>query len=249
MRGMRLFAVAAVVGAFAATAATAAASEPAFFECAKVASGAFTSKSCTVGGAGKFELKEGIATKRTFSAKSKTVKLDAKLLSMFCKAGKITGEYTSPTTVGDVVMTLGPCREVHMTPAVPCTSAGQKSGTVAIGPMSGTLGYVDKATKEVGMDFVAEGPGPLTELSCNLADTPEYRLTGSVFALRSGDIDTIVKKFALQIDEQGHQSFEGGGPNLPTLTELSTGEEQQAKFEPPGGLFFAGTGGALEVKA
>ncbi|HYM55533.1 MAG TPA: hypothetical protein VES97_09235, partial [Solirubrobacteraceae bacterium] len=230
-----MFAVIIVLGALVASAATAvgaAASEPAFFECAKVTGGEFADKKCTQGGlhgAGKFELVEGIGTKATFSSPpSKWVRLETKAIPMYCKLSAISGEDTSPTTVGHITITLVKCAEAHeVVHGIECTSTGAPHGEVIIGPLSGSLGYIDKATKEVGMELAAEGGGPLSEFGCNESGAAEFQLTGSLFGARTGDINAIGKKFTFLVDAPGaQQNFERGEPAVPKLIVLATHEEQ-----------------------
>jgi hypothetical protein len=247
----RWLAAAALALAFAGiTTAAASASEPALYECAKLGGGEFLDKLCTEGGhlgTGKYELREGVGKKTAFSGKNPRIRLDAKAVPMFCKNAKLSGQDTSPTTVGKVFVTLEKCTEVPVTTKVPCTSAGApKSGTVVIGPLSGTLGYVNREAKEVGIALTREGGGPLTEYGCNHTSAIEYRLIGSLFALRTGEINTIGKMAGLDFNVGGAQSYEGGEPNVPTLVVLATGEEQTVHTER---IEFSAKTTTIEVKA
>ncbi|HYM56154.1 MAG TPA: hypothetical protein VES97_12395 [Solirubrobacteraceae bacterium] len=230
--------------ASAATAAGAAAAEPAFFECAKVTSGDFASKSCSEGGlhgAGKFELREGIGRKHRFTAKTREIELSSEAFEMHCEKTTMSGEDTSPTTVATVFMTMNRCEEVGT--LAPCTSSGEKQGVVVLGPMSGSLGYVSRENKEVGVDLAGEGGAPLSEFGCNRSGLAEYQLKGSIIGLRKGGIDAIAKSFSLTF---GVPRFEGGELDVPVLLDLGTGEEEEATF---GGAKLKASGEKLEIKA
>jgi len=237
---MRIFTLLTVLGALVASVATAvaaAAAEPAFFECAKVGSGEFTSKTCSGGGPGKFSLKEGTGRKLTFSLKSSLVELNSEAVEVSCLKTKLSGENTSATTVGGVFIKMSGCAEF---PMISCTSSGQKPGVILLGPLSGSLGYLNKAAKEVGVDLTGEGGHPLGEFACAGTD---FQLKGSVIGLRGGDIDAVSKTFSLKFG--GFDAFEGGELELPTLVDLSTAKEESATLK----ATFRGSGERLEVKA
>ncbi len=242
---MRFSPVVVVLGALVASAAVAAsaaaATEPAFFECAKLKSGGeFTDKNCSSPGPGRFVLREGIGRKHQFKMKSSSgIEVVTEAFEMICGKTSVGGEDTSPTTVASVYIKMSGCEQE----AEQCTSSGEKSGVVLLGPLSGSLGYTDKEATEVGVDLAGEGGHPLGEFGCNRSHTPEYRLNGSIIGLRRGDINVVSKQFTLAFGAVS--SFEGGEPDVPTLLDLGTSEEEAATFA----AGFRGSGERLKVKA
>jgi hypothetical protein len=250
--GMKMFAV--VVGlalaASGATAAGAAASEPAFFHCAKVAHGEFKNKTCTEGGqagAGKYELAEGIGRKHGFVAKGGEVQLTTAPpaeISYFCPRSQLKGEFSSPTTIGNVVMTLGAeCSEEGSFRRQCSSPSHPVGGVIAIGPLSGSLGYVNKEKKQVGLDLVREGGGPLAEFTCKSTGT--FQLKGSIIGLITGDVNVASKRFELLLATTIEQ-LEGGVPAVLSLLDVGTAQEEAIKIVT---MSFRVKGEALEIKA
>jgi hypothetical protein len=60
----------------------------------------------------------------------------------------------STTTVGHLMIRTGKCEGVYH----------NQHGNLELGPLEGTLGYIDAAHGEVGLDLTHEGGGPLAEL-------------------------------------------------------------------------------------
>jgi hypothetical protein len=245
----RMFALVAVSGALAASAviaAGAAAAEPAFFECATVAHGEFKNQTCTEGGqhgAGRHELVEGIGKKHNFVAKGHEILLITTPEEDVyqCSKTNLRGEYTSPTTVGNVIITLHPCQEG----AQPCASPNHTvGGVIQIGPLSGSLGYIDAEKKEVGVDLTREGGGPLAELGCGKeAPRNTIQLNGSLIFSISGDVNAESKAFDLV---GGVERLEGGLPSALSLFYVGTGEEEALE---PLKSTLRGKGAQLEIKA
>ena len=227
---MKLYSLIAVlallaVGLFA-TAAQA--SAPAFFECVKVKTGGeYKNSTCTEGGQhglGHFELKEGIGKKTAFKGLDGHMELTYPgsepaepeyIVDCGTQAGKpghVTGELTSTTTIGHVIVTGGNCE-------AGCTNAPK--GKVELGPLEGTLGYLDKETGKVGIDFAGEGGKPIASFGCSGGE----QIVGSMVAQWGTDLNGF-EQHALVGFEGGFESLEGGELDVPTLHMTATGEEQ-----------------------
>lgn len=231
---------------FGALAANAAAAEPAFFECAKLKGGAFADKLCSESAAskGKFELQEGISgKKKTFSAKAADIQLEGESLELLCLHVRMAGEVTAPSAVGHVTITMESCTTGA---GLYCGAAvGHHRGVIELGPLSGTLGYIDAATRQVGLDLAPESGRVLGQFGCNAGDTPEDQLVGSLLGALSGDVDAVGKSFAL--GETGSGSFEGDEPQR--LEALPIGSSEAEPLTVHAGTLKGTTGGDWEVKA
>lgn len=149
----------AVVGA-----ASASASLPAVYECAKVAGGKYE-KGCTKeGGKGGYELREGVGKGKVFKGKGGRATLHTPTLgaSIGCKSFKDEGKVTGPKEGAKVVATFSDCETL----AKKCTSSGQKAGTIKTFDLKSGLGYIDAAEHRVGADLSPESGKELANFSC-----------------------------------------------------------------------------------
>lgn len=197
------------VVACAAMASAASAAEPAFYECAKLKGGAFGNKTCSeaaMPGKGKFELAEGIGSKHAFSSKIETFRMDVGELEITCEKSRLSGEFTSTTSLGNVHIELANCNEGE---------CGEKVvhhvGVIEVGPLAGPIGYVSKETHEVAVNLAPESGTTLAEFNCAKAGPPAYRLKGSLFAKFETGVNAFTKTPKLKAT--GNGAFEGGGPN------------------------------------
>jgi hypothetical protein len=200
---------------------TASAAEPELYECSKTAkvgkggTGRFNDKRCSVENAehkGKYELQPGIGKGKAFKGfDSGEVEIHVPRIGgsgLLCRSGRDKGKFTSPTTVGDVVLELGRC---NFAGRGPCLASGSESTIVKSNPLSGRLGYISKSPVRVGMSLGAEGP-PFPPLFCGgiVAE-----ITGSVIGEVTGNVNTLSRHtedvFALNGSGlQQVDSFEGG---------------------------------------
>ncbi len=199
-------------------ASTASAAEPAFFECASMSGGAFANSACTKAsapGKGRYELKQGISATHAFKAFDKRIELATPELEPFIacgepsKPGKITGELTSPTTIGDVIITAGNCE-------VGCTNS---KGKLQIGPLSGQLGWINQEQGEVGFDLSGEDGHPIARFLCGV----EQVIRGSLVAGWTGNVN--VEKGKGERHFGLYESLEGGEPDMPSLLTSRGAEE------------------------
>ena len=153
-----------IVVAFGITAvatATASAEAPEFGRCVKVAKGTgkLSSASCTaekVGGS--FEWTPGVGVGNTFTTEIKAGTIVMLLDSVegtkiTCHGETATGEYTSATTVGQVLLRFTACEssggKAH--------SAGQPEGVVVSKTLEGSLGIIKRGAtpkqNKIGLDL------------------------------------------------------------------------------------------------
>jgi hypothetical protein len=86
---------------------------------------------------------------KAFSSTSgKTVLETVKKFKMTCTSDRNTGEVTGPKT-GTVVITFVGCT----IPGAPCSNVPETPGLVKTNTLVADLGYINKATKEVGLDL------------------------------------------------------------------------------------------------
>ncbi len=145
------------VGMGAALAAAAQASTepvpPEFARCEKVAKGKeaqYTNAACTLKGPkGKFEALP-VAPGTAYSAQGGKAVLETESgITVSCKSTSDSGEITGPKTVLDTVTFAG-CESASLKET--CQNSGSKEGEIRTAPLEVTLGFIDKASEEVGED-------------------------------------------------------------------------------------------------
>ncbi len=245
MKSMRILglALAAVFALFAIAAVSASAAEPAFYECAKVTGGKY-SKGCKAeGGKGGYELREGIGAKHAFKGKGGKATLHTPAVGgeVTCASFADKGELTSPTTEGKVVSTFSKCTSLGKS----CHSPGAKPGTIVTNPLKGSLGYINKAKDEVGVDLSAETGTVLAEFEC---EGLSIVTTGSVIGHQTPvNVFTKTMKSTFVVNSEGFQdvkSFEGGPTDVLESTINGSGP-----FESGQQAEASNKGENLEIKA
>jgi hypothetical protein len=218
MKSMRILGLAlvAVFALVAISAASASAAEPAFYECAKVAKGETGpyEKGCAKeGGKGGYVLREGIGKKHTFKGKGGKATLHTPAVGgeVTCAKFADSGELTSPTTEGKVVSVFSKCTSLGKV----CASPGAKKGTIETKDLSGSLGYLNKAKHEVGVDLKAESGSVLAEFEC---EGLTVVVTGSVIG-QITPVNTFTKTstttFEVNAEKfQKYKKFESGPENV-----------------------------------
>lgn len=230
MRRMKMMGLC-LVALFALTAvavSSASAAEPAFYEChkltAKPYTGKYTDKACTkeataeekaAGKKNKYELQEGIGAKgKGFKGKGGAATLHTPAVAgeVVCKSFGDSGTITTPTTEGKVISEFKTCESLKKK----CASPGAKAGTIKTNALKGTLGYINKAKKEVGVLLEPESGSVLAEFNC---EGLEIVTTGSVIGRQTGDINTFSKSSTnvFKVNGEGFQevkNFEGGATHV-----------------------------------
>ncbi len=194
MRRLTLIGVClALVAAFAAVSvASAAASEPAIYECAKAAKegkvykGHYSSKKCEASsyhaeGGQKYELQEWNLTAKkgkakAFKGKGKGADLQVEGVGgITCTASSDTGAFTSSKTAGDIIATFKGCAFAGKK----CES-GSTAGEIVTNKLKGEVGYLEgKGTlhPKVGADISAETGEALAQFEC---EGDRFAVIGSV---------------------------------------------------------------------
>ncbi len=254
MMGLCLVAVFALTAAISASASAA---EPAFYECHKLTTkpytGKYTDKKCSVeaspteiseGKKNKYELQEGIGTKgKAFKGKGGAATLHTPAVGgeVSCKSFKDEGHVTTPTTEGKVISEFKVCTSLGKK----CASAGQKAGTIKTNSLAGELGYINKASKSVGVALKAETGSVLAEFNC---EGLEIVTTGSVIGtLEPVNVFTKTEVNKFQVNGEGFQTvkkFEGGETHVLLSTINGSGP-----FESGQQAEATNKGEELEVKA
>jgi hypothetical protein len=158
-----------------------------------------------------------------------------------CKHGGNSGAITGPKTISLKIELFG-CA----IPGALCTSPGGEPGEIIAEGLTGTLGYIHKTTKVVGLDL--SSGGTFTMFTCGV--TP-FIVEGSVIG-RIAPVNKIVKSgehFAVHfLQKEGNQKFPNFEGEPPDILSTSIGGKP---FEPTGlamtdEVFVVAT---LEIKA
>jgi hypothetical protein len=98
-----------------------------------------------------------------------------KPLSVECTKENNFGELSGTKEVKSVSVRFKGCKLLG---AVPCSNTPAE-GEIAVNPLKGKLGYIHKATKEVGIQLEpATKKGAFATFSCNLGETPLTTVVG-----------------------------------------------------------------------
>jgi hypothetical protein len=158
-------AVAALVGS-----ATASAAGPNWLECRK-ATGGTLEKGCNAeGGKGGYEAAVGVGKGKMFKGKGTNAVLHTVLpvegdVRVDCSTIKDSGIPVAPNRVRDVVLQLGKCKSLGS----PCQNEGGKKEVITSSPLSGYLGWMDKAHTKPGLELTSEAEpyvGYTAEFEC-----------------------------------------------------------------------------------
>jgi len=246
----------ALIGAtvlIAVSAAGASAAEPAFYECKKLTknaegkyTGGFTDKTCSVASGtheGKYELQEGIGKKPAIKGKSGHAELESSLGSVSCTSSKSSGMLQTPKHIGEIHVTYSGCTSGGKK----CNSAGAKAGTIETNELQGDLGYLNKASHEVGVLITAAKTTNLAEFNCEglrietkggvigqASPINEFTKLGELTFKKSGAAKQEFRKFEGETaTHELETTFQGIGGPVPSSQEQTNVQK----------------GGFLEIKA
>ncbi len=230
MMGLCLVAVFALTAAISASASAA---EPAFYECHKLTTkpytGKFTDKKCSIaatptqeaeGKVNKYELQEGVgAKKKPFKGKGGAATLHTPAIGgeVKCTSFKDSGSVNTPTTENNVISEFKGCTSLGKK----CNSPAAKAGTIVTNKLAGELGYINKASKNVGVLLKAETGSILAEFNC---EGIEIVTTGSVIGtIAPVNTFTKVETNVFAVNGEGFQSVKNfeGGPNHELLSTVN----------------------------
>lgn len=85
------------------------------------------------------------------------------LVKVVCKMDTSDGEIPSPTTQRNIKAKYTECRSNGSA----CTTSGQAVGTIVSGSLAGTLGYISKVTKTVGIELKPEAGTEFAKFTCS----------------------------------------------------------------------------------
>jgi hypothetical protein len=146
-----------------------------------------------------------------------------------CKKSESLTEYVNPKDVRTLI-TYVECSTRIEGIVYECSTPGLSSGTVRTSELAGSLGYIDEASKEVGIDFASVGDEPLTTIECHGLVT---KIRGAVIAKVTGNVNKMSAKndqtYEEREDAQVPDAFEGGPPQSP-FAESQFGEQSGEGF-------------------
>ncbi len=238
------------------------AAEPALYECAKAPkvekkyTGKYTDKKCSIeaseaeraeGKKNKYILQEGIGKGKKFKGKGKGANLEViGLGGVTCGSSADEGSFTGPKAAGKVIVTFKGCElSGHQ-----CENTG-KAGEVKTNPLKGEVGYINKATHEVGVDLSAESGTYEAKFTCGEL---ELRVSGSVIGVLTSPINVFTKvatlSFTQSAGRQHVQNLEGQSKDTLGTEITKTGTELWgAPFESGESTEITNKGEELELKA
>jgi hypothetical protein len=117
---------------------------------------------------------------------------------LMCKADTNTGEVTGPQS-GVITITFTGCK----LKGIPCNTPGMTPGTIATNLLTMTIGYINKANKEVGVDLAEPFGGGFLNYGCG--PTLFAKVQGSVIG-RIAPINKVVtpsKTFVVHFQQSG----------------------------------------------
>lgn len=138
--------------------------------------GKYTDSNCTTKakptGTGNFEFVKGVA-KTGFTASSGEAVLEGESgVQVVCTSSSVTGKLDADGTTGavkgveNVISTYSGCN-VPAFGGITCETTGKGAGHIVTNELEGSLGYINKAKKEVGQElFPHVKHGAFTEFSC-----------------------------------------------------------------------------------
>jgi hypothetical protein len=211
-------------------AASASAELPEYRVCAKASpknTGEYTSKTCAtkVGTpkSGAYEVEEWTAAKKkTFKAKGGGAKFTSYIKGMgivgsvACKSTKASGEITGSST-SSLKLELAGC----MSEGGTCTTKGdKKKGQIILGPLEGSLGFIQHEPLRIGIAYHVTIPASLT------CEGREVTVDGSMIGEITGDVNeaSATQTLTFAVNSGGEQevtSFEGEAEEHVLISELA----------------------------
>jgi hypothetical protein len=273
MTRMRLV-VAGAVGALvlaAAVAATASASNPALYECAKATknaqkkyTGKYLDKKCSkeatkseieAGKTNKYELQEWakeVAKVKVFKGKGSAGDLEVEGVGeVQCSKSADTGEFNGPKSADNVKVTFTSCATLGHK----CESPGAAVGEIRTETLEGEVGYLAGGGTEspiVGVDLKPQPPAKyLAQFTCNPEEL-NLRVRGSVVGEVLPPYNKFTKEATLKFHShngiQEWESFEGG-PIDTLISESCFGCEPSGEDPSGESQIVTNKGEELELKA
>jgi hypothetical protein len=146
-----------------------------------------------------------------------TAKMSALGASWACEQGTSSGEYLNSTTLANVGLTFKNCNKTQME----CYTHEKSSNNVevALAGLQAKLGYLNKATKAVGLKF------EMARNKCEDEDFGEQKYVGNLIG-SIGPVNTKTKAFTVHLvvlaAKQEFTAFEGEVANPFKITSGAT---------------------------
>jgi hypothetical protein len=212
------------ISAVAASAASAAL--PEFGRCVVKTGGKYKDSKCIEETGGGFEWEPGLV-KKSFTSTSGAGTLETKGgKKVTCKADTNKGEITGAKTFGKVFVIFTGCESSGFK----CNTSGAASGEIKTNELSGELGYLEKATKKVGIVLKPVGTS-FAEFECS--SLVKVKVTGAVVG-EITPINTMTKTFTLKLEQskgiQKWTKLEGGVESV-LKTSINGGTAEQSGDE------------------
>lgn len=129
-----------------------------------------------------------------------------------CIADTNTGEVTGPNA-GHVTIRYTGCESSKF----PCNSPGAGAGEVVTFPLTTTLGYVNRAAKEVGLDLANPAGALVEEFQCaNIRGVVRGSVLGKITPINKPvkPPSKLTVKFVQKAGKQSIVEFAGGPPDI-----------------------------------
>lgn len=167
--------------------------------------GAVNGKFKTTGGVGKLETLNGT--------------------TVTCKTQESGGEFTSPKTVGGIVVKFTHCEAAGFT----CGTEGAKEGEIVTNPLEGRIGFENKAKKKVALDLfpTAADGGLYVTFNCTVA--LHITVGGSVLVNVPADkmLSALTLKYTAKGAKQKPEHLEGEPTDI-LISEINGKKPEQS---------------------
>jgi hypothetical protein len=186
---------------------------PEMGHCVAKAKGQFTNYLCTKKASGttvgKFEWEPGaVKTKFTGAGGVGTLETVHKV-KVTCKTEASTGEFASPKTVGNILVTFRGCE----TSAFICSTAGAAEGEIVVNLLKGSLQWSNSLKTKVAIDLIPQTGEQFVEFTCGPVVA---KVKGSV--MTEIPTDVVKTQFELKFTAKA-------GKQKPEFYYTSTGEK------------------------
>jgi len=235
LRSIGLCLVAILMASAMAAASASALEAPEIGRCVLQSGGAYANNSCTKDAKKvteeKYEWEPG-AVKAKFTGTGGAATLETVApIEVKCKRETSNGEFTSPTTVGNIAVTFYGCEETGFK----CETAGAKEkGEIVVNTLSGKLVWEHKATKKVAVDLFPASTELFVAFACGPA---KAKVKGSVLVnVKAGKMEESLKEaFKGITGKVGHQNPEeyetASGERVKDILETQLANNETAPFE------------------
>lgn len=204
------------------------AAAPEVGRCVKVTAktGKFSSSSCIKEKTGgSFEWSPG-AVKTKFTSTGGIGKLETTNgTTVRCKTEASGGEFTSPKTVGNIVVAFTGCEAA----AITCGTEGAKEGEIVTNPLEGRIGFENKAKKKIALDLFPTAADGGLYVTFNCSTQLHITVAGSVLVPVTADkmLKAMTLKYTAKKAKQKPERFEGEPADV-LISEINGKKPEQS---------------------